>query len=53
MVSDSTSDFRYSDSIWCYRGKVVNPKWKDVDTGESHLTAHHLFNVLDELIFCR
>ena len=21
-------------SVWCYRGMVANPKWKDVDTGK-------------------
>ena len=21
-------------SVWCYRGSVVDPKWKDVDTGK-------------------
>jgi len=31
--SGSTADFRAgSFSVWCYRGNVVSPKWKDVDT---------------------
>ena len=36
--SDSVSFFRSIDtSVWCYRGNIVTPKWKDIDTGESHL----------------
>ena len=39
----SSADFRaYSDSVWCYRGNIVTPKWKDVDTSESHLTIVYL-----------
>jgi len=31
--SDSGADFRaVSFSLWCYRGNVATPKWKDVDT---------------------
>jgi len=33
MPSDSTALFRaLTFSVWCYRGNVVTPKWKDVDT---------------------
>lgn len=29
------NDFKsISFSVWCYRGKVASPKWKDVDTGK-------------------
>ena len=37
-------------SVWCYRGNVVTPKWKDDDTSESHLK---IICILDELKFCR
>ena len=37
--SDSVADFRAgSFSVWCYRGNVATPKWKDVDTSEGHFT---------------
>ena len=36
--------------VWCYRGNIATPMWKDVDTSESsHI--NHLFSVLDELVF--
>ena len=31
--SESKSEFKgASFSVWCYRGAVIAPKWKDVDT---------------------
>ena len=42
MISGSP-DFRaLSRSVWCYRGNVVTPEWRDVDTGESHHTIIYL-----------
>ena len=33
--TESLAEFKsISFSVWCYRGSVVNPKWKDVDTGK-------------------
>ncbi|KAF8873975.1 hypothetical protein CPB84DRAFT_1817940 [Gymnopilus junonius] len=31
-ISDSKQAFKFMDSIWCYRGNLANPKWKDEDT---------------------
>ncbi|KDR69384.1 hypothetical protein GALMADRAFT_255879 [Galerina marginata CBS 339.88] len=31
-ISDSKQAFKFMDSIWCYRGALENPKWKDEDT---------------------
>ncbi|PPR02811.1 hypothetical protein CVT26_009597 [Gymnopilus dilepis] len=31
-ISDSKQAFKFMDSIWCYRGSLANPKWKDEDT---------------------
>ena len=25
----------YSTSVWCYRGNVMTPNWRDIDTSES------------------
>ena len=33
-------------SVWCYRGNVVNPKWKDVDTGKFWTRLHRLLDIL-------
>ena len=47
-ISDSAAKLRFVNScVWCYRGDVVTPKWKDVDTSESYLTLLAFF---DELI---
>ena len=51
--SSSAADFgARSFSVWCYRGNVVTPKWRDVDAGEKiHLNNHNVpSSVLDELI---
>jgi hypothetical protein len=43
---DSTADFRsVTISIWCYRGNIATPRWKDVDTGES--SYNYLFSDSD------
>ena len=48
--SSSKSDFRCgSISVWCYRGNIATPKWKDVDTGESHLHNHLFSDTYDDL----
>ena len=28
--------------VWCYRGAVVEPKWKDVDTGNFGLKTYEI-----------
>ena len=45
--SDSVAYFRgLRFSVWCYRGNVPSPKWKDVDTGESQF-YNYLFSDSD------
>ena len=45
MESEIAADLRaFCSSIWCYRGNVMTPKWKDVDTSERYLTI--IFSVL-------
>ena len=35
QLRQSKNDFKCTtDSVWCYRGAVVAPTWKDVDTGQ-------------------
>ena len=33
-------------SVWCYRGNVATPMWKDVDRSESHLTIIYLASLI-------
>ena len=32
-------------SVWCYRGNVAKPMWKDIDTGK--FCWHNLYQLLD------
>ena len=41
--SENRNEFKdASFSIWCYRGVVAEPRWKDIDTG-SFSSPHPLF----------
>lgn len=41
--SDSKADFKSASfSVWCYRGLVEEPKWKDVDTSKYKFSSFRL-----------
>jgi len=44
--SENRNEFKEASfSIWCYRGAVAEPKWKDLDTGSFFSHLHPFFPV--------